>query len=325
MLPVVSIIIVSYNVSRIMRDCLLSIQKETQTPHEIIIIDNASTDDSCAMVEREFPLGILIKNDKNQGFARANNQGLAIAKGRLTLFLNPDTIILNGAIDKLCAILDGQLLNEQSLDGQSRNQPSRIGMLGPHTYNADGRTTQATALHHPTLLRAFHRHIPLWRFVPFWKPAVLGEYIPVVSQAVDIVKGSCMLMRTDVAREIGGMNETYFMYSEEIDLCEEVRKRGEIVFYTKEASIIHLGGASTSAVSEEMAVHLLRSLKAFFTRTYSASPIALQTLRILLWIGSAWRLTAWNILAAVGVQREEAAFKKRAHKAMLHWIWSDFR
>jgi N-acetylglucosaminyl-diphospho-decaprenol L-rhamnosyltransferase len=319
-LPVVSIIIVSYNVSRIMRDCLLSIAKETQTPHEIIIIDNASTDNSCAMVEKEFPLGILIKNKENQGFARANNQGLAIAKGRLTLFLNPDTIILDGAIDKLCSILDGQSFDEQSL-----HQPSRIGMLGPHTYNADGRTTQATALHHPTLLRAFHGHIPLWRLVPFWKPAVLGEYIPATSQAVDIVKGSCMLMRTDAAREIGGMNETYFMYSEEIDLCEEVRKRGEIVFYTKEANIIHLGGASTSAVSEEMAVHLLRSLKAFFTRTYSASAIALQTLRILLWIGSAWRWTAWSILVVLGIQREEATIKKRAHKAMLHWIWSDFR
>ena len=310
MLPVVSIIIVSYNVSDIMRDCLRSIAKETQTPHEIIVIDNASTDDSCAMVGREFPLGILIKNDTNQGFARANNQGLAIANGRLTLFLNPDTVILDGAIDKLCAILD--------------TKPA-IGMLGPHTFNADRRTTQATALHHPTLGRALHAHIPAWRLVPFWKPPVLGEYIPATSQAVDIVKGSCMLMRTDVAREIGGMNETYFMYSEEVDLCEAVRKRGEIVFYTNEASIIHLGGASTSAVSEEMAVHLLRSLKAFFTRTYSASPLALQALRALLWIGSAWRLAAWNILAIVGIQPEEAAIKKRAHKAMLRWIWSDFR
>jgi GT2 family glycosyltransferase len=312
--PLVSIIIVSYNVSRIMRDCLLSITKETSTPHEIIVIDNASTDDSCAMVEYEFPAITLIKNTTNQGFARANNQGLAIAQGRLTLFLNPDTIILDHAIDKLCALLDAPTPSGQA----------RTGILGPHTYNADGRTTQATAMHHPTLMRAFHAHIPVWRLVPLWKPAVLGEYTPATSQAVDIVKGSCMLMRTDAAREIGGMNEAYFMYSEEIDLCEAVRKRGEIVFYTKEASIIHLGGASTSAVSDEMAVHLLRSLKAFFRRTYSASPLALQTLRLLLWIGSVWRLAAWKIFALFGIKREESAIKQRAHKAMLRWLWSEF-
>jgi GT2 family glycosyltransferase len=131
-------------------------------------------------------------------------------------------------------------------------------------------------------------------------------------------------MCTDTAREIGGMNEAYFMYSEEIDLCEEVRKRGEIVFYSKEASIVHLGGASTSAVSEEMAVHLLRSLKAFFSRSYSASPLALQTLRVLLWIGSAWRLAAWKLVAMVDAKREESAIKQRAHKAMLRWLWSEF-
>ncbi len=307
--PLLSIIIVSYNVSAIMRDCLLSIQEQTTIPHEIIIIDNASPDDSCAMVEREFPHCILIKNAQNQGFARANNQGLAIARGRMTLFLNPDTIILQNALDKLCTLLDAH---------------EALGMLGPHTFNADGTTTQATALHHPTLLRAFYLHIPVWRLVPFWKPAVLGEYIPSGSEAVDVVKGSCMLMRTAEAREIGGMNEAYFMYSEEIDLCEAVRKRGKTVFYTREASIIHLGGASTAAVSEKMAVHLLRSLKKFFERSYPASSLALQTLRTLLIIGSLWRGAAWNILARLGVKREEAQEKVRLHKAMLHWLWTDF-
>lgn len=307
--PVVSIIIVSYNVSAIMRDCLSSIQEQTSTPHEIIIIDNASTDDSCQMVEQEFPSVLLIKNAQNQGFARANNQGLAAAQGRLTLFLNPDTVILDRAIDKLCTLLD---------------EHPEIGMLGPHTFNADGRTTQATALHHPTLWRAFHAHVPVWRIIPFWKPAVLGEYIPPTSGAVDIVKGSCMLMRTAEAQEIGGMNETYFMYSEEIDLCEEVRKRGKTVFYTREADIIHLGGASTSAVSEEMSVHLLRSLKKFFERTHSSSPLALQTLRILLFVGSAWRYAAWTLLEIFGLKVEETTQKRRNHRAMLRWLWREF-
>jgi GT2 family glycosyltransferase len=120
------------------------------------------------------------------------------------------------------------------------------------------------------------------------------------------------------------MNEAYFMYSEEIDLCEEVRKRGKIVFYTRKADIIHLGGASTSAVSEKMSVHLMRSLKKFFERTYPDSPLALQTLRILLWLGSAWRLAAWTLCEVFGIKVEEAAQKRRNHRAMLRWLWREF-
>jgi GT2 family glycosyltransferase len=196
--------------------------------------------------------------------------------------------------------------------------------LGPHTFNADGTTTQATALHHPTLLRAFHTHLPVWRIVPLWKPTLLGEYIPRTSGAVDIVKGSCMLMRTAEACAVGGMNEAYFMYSEEIDLCEAVRKRGQMVFYTRKADIIHLGGASTSQMSDEMSVHLLRSLKKFFERSYSSSPIVVQTLRVVLWIGSVWRLVAWKILAALGVKKQEAAVKTGNHLAILRWLWREY-
>jgi N-acetylglucosaminyl-diphospho-decaprenol L-rhamnosyltransferase len=307
-----SIIIVSYNVEAIMRDCLHSIERETaqeSLSYEIIIVDNASTDNSCVMVEQEFPSVRLIKSALNQGFAKANNIGLAVARGRFVLFLNPDTVILNRALERLCTLID--------------SRPD-VGVVGPHTYDADGRTTQATALHDPTLLRAFHLHVPLWRLVPGWQPTLLGEFTPTHTGAVDIVKGSCMLMRTAMAREIGGMNEQYFMYSEEVDLCEAVRGRGFVVWYTLEASIIHLGGASTGAVSEEMAVHLLRSSKTFFGRRYAQSPIALSVLRLLLIVGSSWRFAAWSGVILLGRNHHEAHTKRRAHGAMLRWLWFDF-
>jgi N-acetylglucosaminyl-diphospho-decaprenol L-rhamnosyltransferase len=311
-MPDLSIIIVSYNVESILRDCLQSIIRETapgRYSYEIIIVDNASTDASCAVIEHEFPEAVLIKNADNQGFAKANNQGLARARGRLVLFLNPDTIILERAVERLCALLD--------------SRPD-IGVLGPHTYNADGRTTQATALHQPTLWGAFYLHVPLWRLVPFWKPVLLGEFTPERTGAVDIVKGCCMLMRTALAREIGGMNEQYFMYSEEVDVCEAVRARGFVVWYTMEASIIHLGGASTAAVSDEMAVHLLQSLRMLFARTYAGSRFALAVLRVLLVVGSAWRFVAWTAIGLLGKSPLEAGVKKRNHAAMLRWLWWDF-
>jgi hypothetical protein len=308
-LPTVSIIIVSYNVAAIMRDCLASIARETTTPYEIIIIDNASTDDSCAMVERDFPHAQLIRNTENQGFAKANNQGLREAKGEFALFLNPDTVILNSAIDTMITLL------------QARQE---IGVLGPHTFNADGVTTQATALHQPTLMRAFHANIPLWRLVPGWHPPLLGEYVPDGSGAVEIVKGSCMLMRRALAREIGGMNELYFMYSEEIDLCEAVRKRGLTVYYYADASIIHLGGASTDAVSDAMTVHLYRSMKKFFARAYNGSPFALQTLRGILFFGSLWRFSAWKFMEILGRNTPKARAKQGNHKALLRWLLGEY-
>ncbi len=305
-----SIIIVSYNVAAIMRDCLHSIVRETSTPHEIIIIDNASTDESCAMVEREFPNVHLIRNRDNQGFAKANNQGLREAKGEYVLFLNPDTIVLDHALDKMLGFL---------------RHNAHIGLLGPHTFNAGGVTTQATALYHPSLMGAFHTHIPLWRLVPFWHPTLLGEYIPEGSGAVDIVKGSCMLMRTALARDIGGMNELYFMYSEEVDLSEAVRKCGLMVYYYAEASIIHLGGASTESVSDAMAIHLYRSMKKFFARRYENSMIALQTLRGILFFGSLWRFVAWKIVGLLGTNSRQSLIKQGNHKAILRWLLSDFQ
>ncbi len=310
MQPLLSIIIVSYNVAAIMRDCLLSIARETSVPHEIIIVDNASTDESCAMVEREFPNIHLIRNHDNQGFAKANNQGLREAHGEYVLFLNPDTIVLDHALDKMLDFL--------------RHNAHTVGLLGPHTFNAGGVTTQATALYHPSLMGAFHTHIPLWRLVPSWHPTLLGEYIPNGSGAVDIVKGSCMLMRTALARDIGGMNELYFMYSEEVDLSEAVRKRGLMVYYYAEASIIHLGGASTEAVSDAMAIHLYRSMKKFFARRYENSLLALQSLRCILVFGSLWRLMAWKFVGMVKGNSPNARTKYSNHKAILQWLLREF-
>lgn len=291
-----------------LRNCLRSIERETTSPYELIIIDNASNDDSCTMIRRDFPYARLIVNESNLGFAKANNQGLRIAEGEYVLFLNPDTLILDGALDKMVAFL--------------RDHP-HIGIVGPHTLNADGVTTQATALYQPSLWRAFHAHIPLWRLVPFWKPAVLGEYIPECSRPVEVVKGSCMLMRTDLVRAIGGMNEQYFMYAEEIDLCEAVRKQNLLVYYYTGARIVHFGGASTEAVSEEMVIHLYRSTKKLFARRYQSSVLILQALRVILMIGSIWRLIAWTLLTFIG-NTSQARIKQRHHRAILRWLLYDY-
>ena len=108
--PAVSVVIVNWNTRDILRGCLASIAAETRLPHEVIVVDNASTDGSAAMVAEEFPAVRLIANEVNRGFAAANNQGLAVARGEKVLLLNPDTVILDGAIDTMAAWLDAPVV-----------------------------------------------------------------------------------------------------------------------------------------------------------------------------------------------------------------------
>jgi GT2 family glycosyltransferase len=306
----VSIVIVSYNTSAILRDCLRSIGEQTRTSHEIIVVDNNSPDDTCQMIRNEFPMVRLVANTENVGFARANNQGLTQASGTYILFLNPDTIILDAAIDIMVSWL--------------ASQPT-VGLVGPHVLNDDGISDQASILRFPTVKRLFHTHIP----VSVLAGKLFGiqfettnPSVSSVSMPVEAVLGCCMLMPTSLARRVGGMNETYFMYSEEYDLAEAVHGAGYGVYYLHEATIIHLGGASTAAISAAMAVELLRSMMRYFRRI---NPSSIMPARVLYTIGSLWRLLVWNVVKlVVPSQRHHAQAKAANHAAMLRWLVKEF-
>lgn len=305
----VSIIIVSYNTAKELKNCISSIVNETQSiTCQIIVVDNNSSDNSCEMIRCEFPRVELIENKFNAGFAKANNQGLQIATGEFILYLNPDTIILDKAIEKMITFLK----NHQE-----------IGLVGPHTFNADGKTTQSTAHYHPSLIGFFHHNVPIWRIIPFYHPPLFGEYSPKNSVQVDAVKGSCMLLARTLAEEIGGMNEEYFMYSEEIDLCEAMRNRGLEVYYFTDASIVHLGGASTSQVSEAMVIARMKSLKINFHKQYPNSN--LLAIRLLMIFGSFWRLMAWKIVETANIKDKTLALSRQSdHKTIMQWAFRDF-
>jgi GT2 family glycosyltransferase len=307
MKPSISVIIVSYNTVDELRDCLVSLQAQS-SDYDIIVVDNNSPDESVAMVKQDFPSVQCIANTDNVGFAKANNQGLAIAQGEFVVFLNPDTVVHANALETLIEYL--------------QSNPS-IGLVGPHTFNADNKTTQSTALRFPTLKRFFHTHVPIWHLIPGWSPETVGEYFPHQTQEVEVVKGCCMAMRTSLARQIGGMNERYFMYSEEFDLCHAVRLQKLQVWYIREASIMHIDGASTRKVSDEMLIHRLRSLKATF-QTFSPNA-SLILFRIILGIGSIWRYGVWKVISVLSSTKKEIA-QKRAHdhSVKLHWLWKDF-
>lgn len=300
MRPKVSVIIVSWNTKDILLDCLRTLYEQTKSAMQVIVVDNASVDGSADAVQITFPQVSLLRSDINLGFARGNNRGLEMAKGQYVLYLNPDTVILDGAVDKMLRYLE--------------EHPS-IGVLGPHTYNADGRTTQNTVIFKPTLRRMFHTHVPIWRMIPGWRPELAGQVRWHHTGPVEVVKGCCMLMPANLVCELGGLSEKHFMYSEEEDLCSRAMQRGFATWYYHEANIIHLGGEATKQNSEAMVKAQVEAWTHVFRQSNPGSSVA--AFRLLLGFGSLWRWLAWTPVVLLPSRSELARQRMREHVATL--------
>lgn len=252
----VSIIIVNWNTRDILRDCLNSVYKQTQgIAFEMIVVDNASSDGSATMVKREFPEAVLIENSQNRGFAAANNQGIKIAKGRYVLLLNPDTIVLDGAIQKTVAYADNH---------------SDIGVLGCQVWLNENEI-QKTCFSFPSISGLLVQKLGLFHMFP--KSRIFGwiDYYwwdRTTLMDVDVVSGMFMLVRTSAIEQVGMMDEDYFVYAEETDWCWRFQQAGWRCVFTPSARIIHLDGGSksTEQISVKMYVQQQKSLLIYFIK-----------------------------------------------------------
>jgi GT2 family glycosyltransferase len=240
----ISVVIVNWNTCDILRDCLKTIYEQTRhVAFEVIVVDNASSDGSPEMVRVEFPQVVLLANPTNAGYATANNQGIRIAQGRFVLVLNSDTLILDRALDKILAFVEAH---------------PEVGVLGCRVRNRDG-TLQPTCFMFPSVLNMFlfatclNQLFARSRFfgrerMTWWKRDDV--------RAVDVVTGCFMLVRQEAIRQVGLMDEDFFMYGEETDWCYRFRQAGWKVMFSPCAEIIHLGGASSARVANEMTLQL---------------------------------------------------------------------
>jgi GT2 family glycosyltransferase len=255
-----SVVIVNWNTKDMLRKCLQSLFQGNTINIEIWVIDNASDDGSVEMVRAEFPRVKLIVNQKNVGFARANNQALAQSTGRYCLLLNPDTVVPACALDNLVQFI------EDTPDA---------GVVGCAQIYPDGRR-QATC----------HRAITLWRevFIAFGLARVFRNVIDYgmhpaklsTPRRVDWVEGGALLVRRSVLATIGLMDEAFFMYVEDADLCFRVRQANLVVYYVPDIQIIHYRGQATGfeqrerrqqRVNVDLLIALHRS-KAYFLRKH---------------------------------------------------------
>lgn len=254
--PDVSIVIVNWNVRELLRDCIRSIEEETKHAHEVIVVDNNSQDGSPEMVRTEFPDVRLIANSDNRGFAAANNQGLAVATGRNLLLLNPDTLVLDGAVDAMLDWLERQhdvgCAGCQVLESETQVQLTCFSDPGP--------------LNLLLMETGLHRILARSRF--FGRPHYAG-WDRRNERDVDVISGMFMLLPRRVVDSVGPMDDAFFIYSEEADWCRRIRGAGYRCVFTPIARIRHRegGGKSTAQMKPKMYV-LLQTSKLIYVRKH---------------------------------------------------------
>jgi hypothetical protein len=265
-------VVISYNTREMTLDCLRSIAAETRTPHEVIVLDNASADGSAAAVSSEFPDVCLMAETENHGFAQGNNIAIPHARGRYILLLNPDTIVLDGAIDRLVAF------------AQARPD---AGIWGGRTLYGDRSLNPTSCYRRMSLWSVTSQALgltSLYRTNPVFNPEGYGGWKRDSEREVDVVTGCFLLIQRRFWEELGGFDPAFLMYGEETDLCLRARALGARPRVTPEATIVHYAGASEKIRSDKM-VRLLRAKVLLIKRYFPAwqQPLALSLLRLWPW------------------------------------------
>lgn len=249
MILTLSVVIVNWNTSGLLAECIRAIEfGAASVLHDIWVVDNGSRDDSVAMLRRDFPHVHVIESQINLGFAGANNLAMRHSNGRYLLLLNTDAIVTPGSI---LALLD---LVERT---------PRAGIVGAHLLNPDG-SFQASYTNFPTLWQEFLILSTIGRRLRGpWYPSH-GPEEAKGPQCVDYVEGACMLVRRDALEDVGGLDEGYFMYAEEVDWCKRMAGGGWEVWYQPAAKVVHIGGASSANRKTSREADLYRSRVRYF-------------------------------------------------------------
>lgn len=322
----ISVIIVSWNAREFLRNCLKSI-RDSGGPlvREVIVVDNGSADGSPDMVAEEFPEATVVRSSENLGFARANNLGFQRASGSWLALANSDAIVHPGCFENLVAVLEG-------------NQS--VGLVGPKVLWPDGHV-QVTRRQFPTVWRAALKAFCLDKAIrrpPFnsaravqqWghetqehpcKPADC-ECSRINQQVeVEVLAGCFWLARREAVEQVGGLDERFFFYGEDVDWCRRFWDAGWKVVFVPKAVATHFGGASSSKAALQYTIEMLRSNVAYWKKHYGLwGQAALYSLSV---FHHTIRLVAQCLKLAIGRQtRDQGANGVRRSWVCLRWLLS---
>jgi GT2 family glycosyltransferase len=270
---VVSVIIVSYNVRGFLGSLITSLHRALHDiDSEIIVVDNASDDDTVDFLKRNYPDVRLIENRTNVGFGKANNQGVRISVGEYLLLINPDAIVEENTVREMLDFC--------------RHHPD-AGASSCKVLNADGSLQKSCRRGFPTPWVAFTKISGLGTLFP--KSRIFGRYNltylnPEEVHEVDAIGGSFMFIPRKVFLEVGGFDEDYFMYGEDIDLCYKIKKAGYKVYYTPQTSAIHFKGESTRRSNINQTYEFYRAMAVFVEKRYGANTLLSFSLKLAIFL-----------------------------------------
>ena len=305
--PRVSICIVSWNTRDLLDACITSIAKHTTLPHEVIVVDNASSDGTVAMLRERHPHVRVIASERNLGFVLGNNVAAREARGEYLLLLNPDTALASDLLGGLAAKLG--------------SDPG-IGIAGPKLLNADGTIQATCAAKLPTPWNEFTSLLFLHRLSPRLFPdRELSGWDHLDERDVESISGACLMIRRTLWESLGGFDEAVFMYAEDLDLCRRVAHAGVRLRYVPAVSVFHYEGSSASQRKESFFALLsqMSSNAWYFRKHFGAGTVFGYRLAVL--VGSSLRLVV-GVIAAPFVRAasgRSAGWFLRKHWALLLW------
>jgi GT2 family glycosyltransferase len=237
---IVSVVIVTWNSREFVRNCLDSVLAANSSCNtRVIVVDNASSDDTPRIVRGSYPQVTLIENKQNLGYAKANNQGIEKVRGEYILLLNPDTQLLENSLASMLKFME---------------ENPQIGALGPKLLNPD-RTSQPSCREFPTFSTLFWEFSGLSRLFPKsrvfgrWR---MGYFAFDQKREVDQPMGSCLMVRTEALKEVGTFDEEFPMFFNDVDLCYRIKQGGWKIYFFPDAQVIHCRGASTRKAKRRM-------------------------------------------------------------------------
>lgn len=315
--PDASVVIVSFNTREVTRECLTTLERESDgVAYEVIVVDNASRDGSADMVAESFPRATLIRSETNLGFAAANNRGFAVAQGRHVVLLNSDAFLTPGALRRSIELLDAD---------------PRLGLVGGRLVGRDGAPQPSARLFNSVLndllaLSGLAARRPRSRFFGRFDRTWADPSRPA---DVDWVPGAYSAIRAEALAQAGPFDERFFLYYEEVDLCRRIKAAGYTIGYRPEIEVVHLGGESSrtvkrltmSSAGAQLTLWRMRSGFLYYRKNHGW-----LTARLSRAVEGAWhRVRAWRNARRTHPEARAKAEESRAIVALLRQAWDETR
>lgn len=302
----ISVVIVNWNTRDLLLDCVSSLMEQTRVSTlEIIVVDNASLDNSIEALVERFPAVISIRNQDNLGFSKANNQGLRIARGRYLCLVNSDVKALDGVLDKLRAFMEDH---------------PEVGAVAPRTVGGDLKLRE-NCREYPTIRNAFCQAVFLDQLFPSvraFRGRDLRDYDYATTQEIEVLSGCFLMVRRVVIEMVGMLDERFFIYSEDVDWCKRIRAGGWKVVFLPSAEAIHYAGSSSTVERVLFNREMMKANLQYWRKHHGrAATLLFWSIQIL---GTALRAVGWSVLILIRLDHRRCRDQAIGYWRMLQWL-----